>query len=87
MLVGLSLAEVFWLACAGLALDAVFGEPRRGHPLVAFGRMAEWIDLRFRRTAANGSIERRLQGALALLAAVGLPVSVVAAAAHAPASD
>ena len=28
------------ITCAGVALDAVLGEPRRAHPLVAFGRLA-----------------------------------------------
>ena len=49
MLAGLSLAEVFWLACAGLALDAAFGEPRRAHPLVAFGRIADWMESQLNR--------------------------------------
>lgn len=85
MLAGLNLAEVFWLACAGLALDAMFGEPRRAHPLVAFGRLADWIESRLNRDAPGGALEGRLLGVLALLAAVGVPVSAVAAAAHAPA--
>lgn len=83
MLAGLNLAEVFWLACVGLALDAAFGEPRRAHPLVAFGRIADWIESRLNRTAAGGAVERRLHGVFALLAAVGLPVSAVAAATYA----
>jgi adenosylcobinamide-phosphate synthase len=33
-------------ALAGVALDAVFGEPKRWHPLVAFGRLAERIERR-----------------------------------------
>jgi adenosylcobinamide-phosphate synthase len=32
---------------AGVALDAALGEPKRWHPLVAFGRMAERIEQRF----------------------------------------
>ena len=28
------------ITCAGVALDALLGEPRRAHPLVAFGRLA-----------------------------------------------
>lgn len=32
---------------AGVALDGVLGEPRRCHPLVAFGRLAERIERRF----------------------------------------
>ncbi|MBL8298670.1 MAG: cobalamin biosynthesis protein [Rhodanobacteraceae bacterium] len=34
------------LACA-LLLDHLLGEPRRAHPLVAFGRYAQWIEARF----------------------------------------
>ncbi len=85
MLAALSLTEVFWFACAGLMLDAAFGEPHRAHPLVAFGRMADWIEARLNRAAAGGVAERRLPGVLALLAAVGAPVSAVAVTAHAPA--
>lgn len=85
MLAGLNLAEVFWLACAGLALDAAFGEPSRAHPLVAFGRMTDWIESQLNRAASGGAVERRVSGVLALLAVVGVPVFAVAAAAYAPA--
>lgn len=86
MLSGLSLAEVFLLACAGLALDALLGEPRRAHPLAAFGRLADGIESRLNRDALGGGAGRRLLGALALLAAIGAPVAAaVAATAHAPA--
>jgi adenosylcobinamide-phosphate synthase len=36
---------------AGVALDAWLGEPRRWHPLVAFGRLAEGLEARFNRPA------------------------------------
>ena len=32
--------SVALLSVAGVALDALLGEPRRAHPLVAFGRYA-----------------------------------------------
>ena len=32
---------------AGVALDVALGEPRRWHPLVAFGRLAERLEARF----------------------------------------
>lgn len=48
---------------AGMGLDAVLGEPRRAHPLVAFGRLAKAIEARLRR-------DRRVSG----LAAWGLAV-------------
>lgn len=60
MLTGLNLAEMFWLACAGFALDAVFDEPRHAHPLVAFGRIAERIESRLNRAAVDGVVQRRL---------------------------
>lgn len=34
-------------ALAGVALDVALGEPRRGHPLVAFGRLANRLEQRF----------------------------------------
>ncbi|MCC6076990.1 adenosylcobinamide-phosphate synthase CbiB [Pseudomonas sp. GCM10022188] len=33
--------------CAGVALDVALGEPRRHHPLVAFGRLANALEARF----------------------------------------
>jgi adenosylcobinamide-phosphate synthase len=39
-----------WSAAAGLALgylaDRVFGDPRRGHPVAAFGATASWLETR-----------------------------------------
>lgn len=36
------------LSClAGIALDALLGEPKRAHPLVAFGRLADALERRF----------------------------------------
>jgi adenosylcobinamide-phosphate synthase len=39
--------SVALLSVAGVALDALLGEPKRDHPLVAFGRYAERIEQRF----------------------------------------
>ena len=39
--------SVALLSAAAVALDALLGEPRRGHPLVAFGRFADRIEQRF----------------------------------------
>ena len=39
--------SVALLCVAGVAMDALLGEPKRWHPLVAFGRMAERIERRF----------------------------------------
>ncbi|SEE08886.1 adenosylcobinamide-phosphate synthase CbiB [Pseudomonas coleopterorum] len=37
------------MTVAGVALDALLGEPRKHHPLVAFGRLANRIETRFNR--------------------------------------
>jgi adenosylcobinamide-phosphate synthase len=61
----------FWLAVPlALLLDAVLGEPRRWHPLAAFGRLAERLERRLN----DGS---RSRGALALLA-LAAPATLVA---------
>ncbi|MDD0975840.1 adenosylcobinamide-phosphate synthase CbiB [Pseudomonas fontis] len=39
--------SVALLTVAGVALDALLGEPQRRHPLVAFGRMAGRLEQRF----------------------------------------
>ena len=38
------------LSVAGLALDGLLGEPKRWHPLVAFGRLADRLERRFNRS-------------------------------------
>src|SRR5690606_34847867 len=68
---GMSGALPFLVALAAVALDLLFGEPRRGHPLVAFGRLARWLEARLHR-------DSRASGALAWSLAV-LPCTVVAA--------
>ncbi|RKP48452.1 cobalamin biosynthesis protein [Trinickia fusca] len=40
----LSIAAVCALAFAGVALDRLWGEPRRAHPLVGFGRVAKRLE-------------------------------------------
>ncbi|CAD6508695.1 Cobalamin biosynthesis protein CobD [Paraburkholderia hiiakae] len=61
------------LAVAGVAVDRWLGEPRRAHPLVAFGRYANRIEARL-----NTGRRGRPLGLLAWLAAVA-PTVVVAA--------
>ena len=73
MLAGLTLAEVLALVCIGLVLDAALGEPRRWHPLVAFGRVADRLEALLNLNSPGGAIERRLIGALALTIAIGPP--------------
>jgi adenosylcobinamide-phosphate synthase len=48
---------------ASVLLDAWLGEPRRAHPLVAFGRIAQWIEQRM-------YADRRIAGVLAWSLAV-----------------
>lgn len=38
------------LSVVGVALDALLGEPKRWHPLVAFGRLADRLERRFNRS-------------------------------------
>ncbi|WP_189045887.1 cobalamin biosynthesis protein [Micromonospora sonchi] len=59
---------------AGYALDAVLGDPRRGHPVAGFGRAAAALEHRLYRPD-------RLSGAAFTALAVGGPVLVGAAAA------
>lgn len=60
---------------AGMALDAVLGEPRRAHPLVGFGRMAQAIERGMHRDA-------RIAGMAAWCAVVLPLVAVVAGISH-----
>ena len=59
---------------AGVALDALLGDPRRGHPVAGFGRAAGWLE---QRTYADD----RARGALYTAACV-LAAAAPAAAAH-----
>lgn len=49
MLTGLGALEIALLMAAGVLLDALLGEARRGHPLVGFGRLASAIERRLNR--------------------------------------
>ncbi|GGA33091.1 adenosylcobinamide-phosphate synthase CbiB [Dyella nitratireducens] len=64
---------------AAVLLDRLLGEPRRGHPLVAFGRMAGWIEQHL-------YADRRMHGLLAWsLAVVTCVVLLAVMQRHAPA--
>lgn len=60
---------------AGMGLDAWLGEPRRAHPLVGFGRMAQAIERGLHRDA-------RLRGVLAWCLAVLPAVAITAGIVH-----
>jgi adenosylcobinamide-phosphate synthase len=64
MLSGIPLAWLGLLALAGVLLDLLLGEPRRWHPLVGFGRLANAVEGRMNpRTEGVGT--RRVHGVLA----------------------
>ncbi|MGB9992912.1 adenosylcobinamide-phosphate synthase CbiB [Pseudoduganella rhizocola] len=65
MLSGLSWHIVALLLLAGVVLDLVLGEPRRWHPLVGFGKLANIIE-----GMLNGGRARIARGVLAWLLAV-----------------
>ena len=69
-------------ALAGVLLDRLFGEPRRWHPLVGFGRLAEAAERALRAGAPGHAFGNRLRGLVAW-ATVVLPfVALVAWLAH-----
>ena len=67
--------SVALLCVAGVALDALLGEPRRWHPLVTFGRMADRIEQRFN----SGGRGWRSHGVTAWVLAV-IPLTILATA-------
>ncbi len=54
------------MATTAVALDWLLGEPRRFHPLVGFGRLAEAVEHRLYGSAHVGPGVRRLRGMLAV---------------------
>ena len=68
MLLGIEPFEICLMLIAGLLLDRVFGEPRRWHPLVGFGRVAVSIEGVLNRQPAKPA--SRLTGAVAVVIAV-----------------
>lgn len=94
---GLSAPITCALCFAGVAVDALFGEPSRAHPLVAFGRLAARIErtLNPDRHAAHRSIDSdlpapasrpataRIAGVVGWSIAVVPPVALLALLTHA----
>jgi len=60
-----------------LLLDKYLGEPRRLHPLVGFGYLANAIEKRLYAAQNTATYQRRLRGVLAVVLAV-LPVTLIA---------
>lgn len=68
------------LTLAAVVLDAVLGEPRRWHPLVGFGRGAQWLERQLNPRAGNHRpCALRLRGIVAVLLAVVPWVALLAA--------
>jgi adenosylcobinamide-phosphate synthase len=81
MLSGIPLAWLGLLAMAGVLLDLLLGEPRRWHPLVGFGRVANAIEARLnQRTGETGAGRAPgvLAWSLAVLPIVALPCLALA---------
>jgi adenosylcobinamide-phosphate synthase len=70
-------------AIAGVLLDRLLGEPRRAHPLVAFGNFAGWLERRFNPPSRQTHAATRATGLLAWGVAV-LPAVALAAWARTP---
>ncbi|MDO8960444.1 MAG: cobalamin biosynthesis protein, partial [Rhodocyclaceae bacterium] len=69
---------IAFTALAGIVLDRLLGEPRRWHPLVGFGRLADWAEQMLRGGAPGHPVGNRLRGAVAWMAIV-LPFVALAA--------
>lgn len=60
-----------WLLTGAVLLDQLLGEPRRAHPLVAFGRLAGWLE------HCLNHDQSRMKGVFAWMLAV-LPLTLLA---------
>ena len=78
MLSGLTLFDLAWLMAAAVALDMLLGEPRRWHPLIGFGNLANMLE-----RSLNCGRARKLRGMLAWLLAVAPLVALSACLADA----
>ena len=73
------------IALAAVLLDALLGEPARWHPLVGFGRWAQYFERRLNTNTMRGPLAQRLLGVLAVAVAVGPWVLLVVVASGLPA--
>lgn len=64
-----------WICVIAVLLDSLLGEPRRAHPLAAFGRLAERLEQGWNRDG-QGSVA---SGAAAIAMLVGIPVLLAVA--------
>ena len=73
------------ITLAAVLLDALLGEPARWHPLVGFGRWAQYFERRLNTNTSRTPLVQRLLGAAAVAAAVGPWVLLVGVAVALPA--
>ncbi len=74
----MSYSPTAFTALAGVLLDRLLGEPRRWHPLVGFGRLADAAERLLRQGAPGHAAGNRLRGLVAWCAIV-LPFVALAA--------
>ncbi|ROV58351.1 cobalamin biosynthesis protein CobD [Vibrio ponticus] len=67
MLLEQEIIYLAWVLSVAVMLDKWLGEPSRFHPLIGFGKYAQWVESHCRRIVL---IDTRLQGGLAWLASV-----------------
>ena len=73
------------LTIIAVCLDVLLGEPRRWHPLVGFGRLAQVLERRLNTTVNPQSpVTLKVRGAAALAITVGPWVLLTAVAARTP---
>ncbi|KPC52512.1 adenosylcobinamide-phosphate synthase CbiB [Amantichitinum ursilacus] len=75
----ISLCALTW---TGVAIDRIWGEPRRWHPLVGFGRIAQQLERAlnpdYRTAGSRGVVWPRLLGVVAWAGMVLLPTALAA---------
>src|ERR1700716_2778581 len=72
------------LTIIAVLLDAALGEPRRWHPLVGFGRWAQYLERHLNVAAGQRAFALRLRGVSAVLLAVVPWVLLVAVSVTVP---
>jgi adenosylcobinamide-phosphate synthase len=66
------------LAVAAVLLDGLLGEPRRFHPLVGFGRLADALEGRWNPAQGRQGVGVRFKGAIAVLLLLAPPTVLAA---------
>lgn len=53
--------------CCSLVLDALFGEPKKWHPLVGFGNVVYWLEEKINTPASRDTLKSKIKGSVAWL--------------------